>query len=84
MKYKDEEQSFIVACLFVFNLFTMRVIVLRLKQIDENHNKLRRIFCKPCHCAKLQTKVGTPEKLADFYPSTREEETMSSLLTWFE
>ena len=49
----------------------MRVIVLSLKQIDENHNKLRQIFCKPCHCAKLQTKVGTPENASDFYPINR-------------
>ena len=45
----------------------MHVIVLSLKQIDENHNKLRQIFCKPCHCAKLQTKVATPEKPEEIF-----------------
>ena len=54
----------------VFYLVTLRVIVSSLKQIDEDHNRLRQILCKACHCERVQKQAGKLDQSPDSYPIT--------------
>ena len=53
-----------------FYLVTLRVIVSSLKQIDEDHNRLRQILRKACHCERVQKQAGKLDQSPDPYPIT--------------